>query len=57
MTPSDRERLVRIESKQDQLLEHKVDQEKRIRSLEKKWWTTLGAAVLSLLAFLKSIIT
>lgn len=30
------------------------DQEKRIRSLERKWWGSMGAIVIAITTFLKS---
>lgn len=53
LSKEEHERLVRIETKIDKLIDH----ETRIRSLEKKWWTTLGASGLALLAFFKSMFT
>lgn len=49
------ERLTRIETKTDALLDHKADQEKRIRSLEKKWYTSIGALFIALATFFKSL--
>lgn len=49
------QRLTRIETKTDTLLDHKIDQEKRIRSLEKKWYTSIGALFIALATFFKSL--
>lgn len=49
------ERLTRIESKTDTLLEQKADHEKRVRSLEKKWYTSIGALFIALATFFKSL--
>lgn len=48
MNDEDRERLVRIETKLDHVIEGGNDRELRIRSLEKKVWAFPGLAILAL---------
>lgn len=47
--------LARVETKLDFHKEQLVDQEIRLKALEKKWWATLGAAILSVSAYIKSL--
>ncbi len=49
------ERLTRIEAKTDVLIEQKHDHEKRVRNLEKKWYTSVGALFIALASFFKSL--
>ena len=47
--------VARIETKLDHHAEKIADHSGRIGAMEKKWWTTLGAFVLSLGAYLRSM--
>ena len=47
--------VARIETKLDHHAEKIADHSGRIGTMEKKWWTTLGAFVLSLGAYLRSM--
>lgn len=38
----------RLETKMDTVLEHKIDHEKRVRTLEKKWYTSIGAVFIAI---------
>ena len=47
----------RIEANTKHLMKSNDDQEKRIRGLEKKWWSSLGAIGIALAALVKSFLT
>lgn len=47
--------IARVETKLDFHKEQLLDQEARLKSLEKRWWATLGAAILSISAYVKSL--
>jgi hypothetical protein len=47
--------LARVETKLDFHKEALADYNLRIASLERKFWATLGAAVLSIAAYIKSM--
>lgn len=49
------ESLARLETKLDFHHKSLVDYEKRITSLEKKWLTALGAALLSISAYIRAL--
>lgn len=55
LTKNERDMLVRIDERTERLDTSRADQETRIRALEKKWYTTLGAFVLAMIAFIKSM--
>lgn len=42
LSSEDRERLIRVEAKLDQLIESKSDHERRIRWLERYSWLLIG---------------
>lgn len=48
------DRAARIEENTKSIKENQKDQEERIRSLEKKWWSSLGAFGLAVVSFFKS---
>lgn len=47
--------LARVETKLDFHKEALTEYNQRIASLERKFWATLGAAILSVAAYLKSL--
>lgn len=47
--------VVRMDTKLDSVIETQSDHERRIRKMEQRWWGTLGAFVLSVTAYVKSI--
>lgn len=49
--------LARLETKWDAYEKHLNDLEERMRSLEKKWLTTMGAFVISIVAYLQALFT
>ena len=51
------EAIARVETKIDHHNERLGEYGKRITSLEKKWWTSLGAIVLSAITYIKTLFT
>ena len=50
------QRTARIEEHTSFTKDKIEDQERRLRSLEKKWWSSLGAIGIATMAFIKSFI-
>lgn len=51
------ERTARIETNTQHILKANEDQENRIRGLEKKWYSSLGAIGIAIVSLVKSFIT
>ena len=50
-------KTARIEENTRQIIKSNDDQEIRIRSLEKKWWSSLGALGIAIAALIKTFYT
>ena len=51
------ERTARIEVHTEYTKNSLIDQDKRLKSLEVKWYSSMGAIVISLVSIIKSFVT